>query len=122
VPALVDGEARPDHHVRGRRPDLLVAPRAPVRLRRRDAGQPAHDPLLAPSVDLRQLEPTREANVAFLVGGHAGRRPAGGSGSARAHTRQVTDVQLSDLGVLAVRLLKSLASGSDIGIGGIAPS
>jgi len=93
----VDREARPDHEVRRRRSDLLIAPRAPVRLRRRNSGQAAHDPLLASRIDLGEFKPTREADVALFIGRNAGRRSAGRSGSARAHTRQGIGVRLSSV-------------------------
>ena len=54
---------RPGHDVRGRRPDLLVAAGAAVRLRRRGAGDAAHDPV-AVGVLLDDLRSHRRGRTA----------------------------------------------------------
>src|SRR5450631_1214423 len=87
--AHVDRETRPHHQVRRRRPDLLIAAGAAIRLRRRHAGQAAHDPLVATRVGLDELEPAVQPSVAVFVRSDIGRRSAGRSGAARTHAGTV---------------------------------
>jgi hypothetical protein len=85
MPTHVDCLTWPYDNVRCCGPDLLIATRTAIRLRRRDSSQLAHHPLIAARIDLDQLEATGEADVALVIGSDTGRRPARRSGTARAH-------------------------------------